>query len=91
MVFKLKLLNLLYDPDLWSWDFKVEFFPLQSDISIILLCVIVGVGPISRVLVVYEKASNVVMRCHLCWVPFFRGGIFEKTSTLFVTLCQWVP
>ena len=91
VIFKWKFLNLLYDPDLWSWDFKVEFFPLQSDILITLLCLIVGVGLISRVLVVLQKANNVVVRCHSCWVPFLGGGIFEKRSSLFVTLCQWVP
>ena len=81
MVFKWKFLNLLYDSDLWSWDFKVEFFPLQSDIPITLLCLIAGVGPMSRVLVVLQKVNNVVVRCHFCCVPFF-----EKRITLFVTM-----
>ena len=31
------------------------------------------------------------MTYHLCLVLFLRGGIFDKTSTLFVTLSQWVP
>ena len=66
VVFKWKLLNFLYDPDWWSWDFEVEFFPLQSDIPITLLCLIVRLGPISRVLVVLQKANNVVVRCHFC-------------------------
>ena len=50
LIFKRKFLNLLYDSDSWSLDFKVEFFPLQSGILITLLCLIVGVGSISRVL-----------------------------------------
>ena len=31
------------DSDSWSWDFKVEFSPLQSDIAITLLSLIVRV------------------------------------------------
>ena len=31
------------DSDSWSWDFKVEFSPLQSDIPITLLSLIVRV------------------------------------------------
>ena len=50
VIFKRKFLNLLYDSNSWSLDFKVEFFPLQSGILITLLCLIVGVGSISRVL-----------------------------------------
>ena len=91
MAFKPKFLNLLYDSDSWSWDFKVEFFPLQSDIPITLLCLIVGAGSISRMLVVLEKANNVVVRSHLIGCYFLRGGIFDKTSALFGTLYQWVP
>ena len=64
MVFKLIFLNLLYDPDLWSWDFKVEFVLL--------------VGPISRVLVVLQKANNVVVRCHFSEMPFMLGAIFVR-------------
>ena len=79
MVFKRKFLDLLYDPDLWSQDFKVKFFPLQSDIRITLLCLIVGIGPISRVLVVLQKANNnVVVRCHFCEVPFMLDAIFAR-------------
>ena len=52
MVFEKKFLNLLHDSDSWSWDFIVEFFPLQSDTPITLLCLTVGVGSITRVLVV---------------------------------------
>ena len=78
------------DLDLWSWDFKVEFSPLQSDIPITLLWLILGVGSISRVLVVLQKTNNAVARCHLCYVLFLRGGIFDKRSVLFVTLHQWV-
>ena len=81
MVFKREFLNLLYDPDLWSWDFKVEFFLLQSDIPITLLCLIVGVGPISRVLVVLQNGSNVVVRCHFCEMPFM---VFFKRGAPFL-------
>ena len=54
---------------------KSTFFPLQSDIPITFLCLIVGVGSIlaGSVLVVLQKNNNVVVRrnfCHLCWVPF---------------------
>ena len=70
MIFKRKLLNLLYDSDLWSSDFKVEFFPLQNDIPITLLCLIVRVGSISRVLVVLQEANNVVVKCHFCEMSF---------------------
>ena len=70
MIFKRKFLNLLYDSGSWSWDFKVEFFPLQNDIPGTLRCLmVVGVRSISRMLVVLQKTNNVV-RCHLCWVPF---------------------
>ena len=31
------------------------------------------------------------MRGHLCWVPFLWSGTYDKTSALFVTLCQRVP
>ena len=27
----------------WSWNFKIKFFPLQSDKTITFLCLIVGV------------------------------------------------
>ena len=71
VIFKSKFLNLSYDSDSWSWDFKVKFFTLQSAIPIILLCLIVGVGFIGSVLVVLQKTNNVAVRCHyLCWVPF---------------------
>ena len=54
---------------------KSTFFPLQSDISITFLCLIVGVGSIlaGPVLVVLQKNNNVAVRrhfCHLCWVSF---------------------
>ena len=85
LTFKRKLLNLLYDSDSWSSDFIAKFSPLQSDIPITLLCLIVGVRSISRVLVVLQKINNVVVRCHyLCWVPLWKGAFF-------VTLGQWVP
>ena len=55
MIFKRKLLNLLYDSNQWSWDFKVEFFTIQSDIPGTLLClVVVDVVSIIRVLVVFQ-------------------------------------
>ena len=44
-VFKREFLNLLYDSYL-SWVFKIEFFPLQSNILITLHCLIVGMGSI---------------------------------------------
>ena len=50
--FPKEILNLLYDSVCWSWDFKVEFSPLQSDIPITLLYLIVVVDPIRRLLVV---------------------------------------
>ena len=91
MIFKMKFLNLLYDSDSWSWDFKVEFFSLKNDSPGTLLCLmVVGVAS-SRMLEVLQKINNVVVKCHLCWVPFLGGGIFDKRSALFVTLCQWVP
>ena len=78
VVFKRKFLNLLYAPDLWSWDFKVEFFPLPSDVPITLLCLIVGAGPISRVLILLQKVNNVVVRCHFCEMPFMLCAIFAR-------------
>ena len=85
----MKFLHLLYDSA--SWSFKVNFFPIRSDIPITLLCVTVGVGSISRVLVVLQKTNNVVVKCHyFCWIPLLQGGIFDKRSALFVILCQWV-
>ena len=44
MIFEREFLNMLCYSDLWSWDFKVEFFPLKSDVPITLLCLIVEVG-----------------------------------------------
>ena len=40
----------LYDSHSWSWNFKIEFFPLQNDIHITLSPVLNfrGVGSISR-------------------------------------------
>ena len=92
MIFKRKLLNLLYDSNQWSWDFKVEFFTIQSDIPGTLLClVVVDVVSIIRVLVVFQKTKNVVVRCHFCWMSFLGGAIFDERSALFVTLREWVP
>ena len=75
-------------------DFKVEIFLLQNILGTLLCLIVVGVGSvinISRVLVVLQKTNDVIVRCHLCWVPFLGGGIFDKRSALFVTLCLWVP
>ena len=33
----------------------------------------------------------IFVRCYLYWIPFLRGGIFDKRKALFVNLCQWVP
>ena len=94
MIFIREFLNLLHNLDSWSFDFKVEILSLQNDILGALLClIVVGKGSIihiSRVLVVLQKTNNVVVRCHLCWVPCWRDGKFDKRSALFVTLCQWV-
>ena len=77
---------------LWSCDFKVGFFPLQNDTPGTLLCLmIVGIGYISRMLVVLQKTNIVVVRCHLRWVPFLVGGTFDKWNALFEILWQWVP
>ena len=75
-------------------DFKVEIFLLQNILGTLLCLIVVGVGSvinISRVLVVLQKTTDVIVRCHLCWVSFLGGGIFDKRSALFVTLCLWVP
>ena len=77
-IFKGKFLNLLYNSDSWSWDFKVEFFPLENDMSITLLCLILGVGSISRVFVVLHKVNNVAVRCHFCEIPFMLSAIFAR-------------
>ena len=79
MIFKRKFLNLLYESDSWLWGFKVQFFPLQSDIPITLLCLIIGVGSVTRVLVVRQKANNVVL-------------VYEITNRGLVGIgCQWPP
>ena len=67
---------------------KLSFYPPQSDIPITLLCLIVGVGSISRVLLVLQKTNNIDAKCkYLCWVPFLQGRAFGKRSALFVKLC----
>ena len=87
VVFKRKLLSLLYDSDSWPCDFKAQFFPLQNYIpGTLLYLLVLGVGSISRVFVVLQKTNNIAVRYHLCWVPFWGGGIFDKKSALFVTL-----
>ena len=78
VIFKRKFLNLLYESDSWSWDFKIKFFPLKSDIPSTLLCLIVGAGSIISVLVVLQKANIVVLRYHFCEISFMLGAIFEK-------------
>ena len=78
MIFKRKFLNLLYDSDSWSGHFKVEFLPLQNDISFTLLCLIVGVGSISREFLVHQKANNVVARCYFFEMSFMLGAIFAR-------------
>ena len=47
---------------------KSTFFPLQSDILITFLYLIVGVGSklAGSVLVVLQKNNNVVVRCQFC-------------------------
>ena len=59
VIFKRKLLNLLYDS--YSWDFKIDFFPLQYDITITLLCPTVGgmgaVGSITGRSIVLQKTN----------------------------------
>ena len=55
VIFKTEFLHLFYDSDSWSWDFKIEFFPLQTNLPFTHLCLIVGLGSISRVLVVLWK------------------------------------
>ena len=83
VIFKRKFLNLLYDPDSWSWDFKVKFFPLQSDILFTLLCLIAWVCFFSRVLVVLQKNNNIVAMplfmlgaiCVLCKIVFLIRGV----------------
>ena len=57
-------------------------------ILITLLCLFVGVDSISKVMVALQETNNVVVRCHFCWVPFLRGGIFDKRSVPIVKLCQ---
>ena len=78
VIFKRKFLNFLYDSDSWSLDFKIEFFSLQSDIPITLLCLIVRVGSISRVLVVLQKANNVAVNWHFYEMQFMLDANFAK-------------
>ena len=52
--------------------------PLQSDIPITFLCVTVGVGSVSRVLLVLQKNNNVVVRRHFCEMPFVFSAIFVR-------------
>ena len=65
---------------------------IQSDIPGTLLClVVVDVVSIIRVLVVFQKTKNVIVRSHFSWMSFLGGAIFDARSALFVTLCEWVP
>ena len=43
-----------------------SFFQSRVITPITLLCLIEGIGSISRVLVVLQKTNNVVVECHLC-------------------------
>ena len=45
---------------------KSRFFHSRVITRITLLCLIVGIGSISRGLVVLQKTNNVLVRCHLC-------------------------
>ena len=47
---------MLYHSESWLWGFKVELFPLQSDIYFTFLYLIVGVG--SRVLVIATSENQ---------------------------------
>ena len=46
--------------------------------GILKLCLIVGVGFISRTLVLLQKNNNVVVRYHFCEMPFMLGAIFVR-------------
>ena len=68
-----------------SWDFKVDFLPLQSDTPINILCLILGVGSVSMVLVELQKTNNSempficcysVVGCHLFFCFFFGEVVF---------------
>ena len=73
VIFKGELLNLLYDSDPWSWVLKSCFSSLR---------LILGVVSIRRVLVILQKTKNIsfaiFVRCHLWWVLFLWGGIFDN-------------
>ena len=77
LIFKRRFLIFFSTPECYSWYS--------------LLCLMLGVGSISRMLVVLQKTNNVVVRYHLCWASFLGGGTFDKRSAVFVILCQWVP
>ena len=57
---------------------KSSSFSLHSDIPITLLSVIAGVGSISRVFVVLQKANNAVVKCYFCEMPFMLGATFAR-------------
>ena len=69
-----EFLDLLYGSDSWSWDFNVDFFPLQNEIAGTLLCLmVVGVAHINRMFVVLQKTNNVFVK-----MPFIWGAIFGR-------------
>ena len=51
----------------------------RSGFPVTLLCLIVGVGSISRVLVVLQQANKVVVQCHFCEMQFVLGAIFARS------------
>ena len=54
--------------------FKDKFFSVQSHVTIALMCLIVGIGSISMMLVALQKTNDVVTRCHFCETPFILGA-----------------
>ena len=54
------------------------FYSIVISLNITLLCLIVGVGSIRRVLVVLQKANNVVVRRRFCEMSFMLGAAFAR-------------
>ena len=54
------------------------FYSIVISLNITLLCLIVGVGSIRRVLVVLQKANNVVVRYRFCEMSFMLGAVFAR-------------
>ena len=75
---KMPKVRLPYLPSTGHGILKSTFFPLQSDIPITFLCLIVGVGSILAgfVFVVHQKNNNVVVRCQ--FLPLMLGAIFVR-------------